>query len=204
MGLLPVLYSFRRCPYAMRARMLLYSAKISHEHREVVLKDKPLEMLAISPKGTVPVLQLRDGNVLEESLDIMYWASGISGVKEEEKRLIIENDTTFKHALDRYKYPGRYPEEPGANYQQICEQFLKRLENQIVPFLAGSTAGLIDMAIFPFIRQFSIADAEWFNSQPYPHLKRWLDYFISSPLFQMIMQKYPTWSSKDKPTFVVF
>lgn len=184
--------------------MSLYSAKISHEHREVILKDKPDEMLAISPKGTVPVLQLADNTILEESLDIMHWAFGIPFLSEAEKQLIIENDTAFKHALDRYKYPGRYPEEVGVNYRKNCEQFLKKLEGCFKPFLAGDAVGMVDMAIFPFVRQFAMVDAAWFNDQLYPCLKGWMDYFDSSSLFQMIMQKHPTWLPESQPTLVMF
>jgi glutathione S-transferase len=207
---LPILYTFRRCPYAMRARMALYTAKVSHEHREVNLKNKPQEMLAISPKGTVPVLQLGDGNVLEESLDIMKWALNISHLPSEETALITENDTTFKKALDRYKYPGRYPEDDGIDYRSqleyrnLCEFFLKKLEGQLLPFLTGTTATLIDMALFPFVRQFAMVDPVWFETQPYPRLKAWLDFWISGALFSQVMQEYPLWISGAEPTIVVF
>lgn len=134
---LPVLYSFRRCPYAMRARLALYSAKIAHEHREVDLKNKPAEMLVISPKGTVPVLQLENGTVLEQSLDIMNWALDNPPLLLEDTQLITENDATFKQALDRYKYPGRYPEETGIDDRTQCELFLKKLEGRLTPFLTG-------------------------------------------------------------------
>lgn len=201
---LPVLYSFRRCPYAMRARLALYTAKIAHEHREVDLKNKPLEMLAISPKGTVPVLQLVDGTVLEESLDIMKWALHIPHLSLEETQVITENDTTFKRSLDRYKYPGRYLEEAGINYRGQCEQFLRRLEAQLNPFLTGNISTLTDMALFPFIRQFAMVDPEWFQAQSYPCLKTWLGFFIANALFQQVMQEYPLWSPENQPTLVVF
>jgi glutathione S-transferase len=201
---LPILYSFRRCPYAIRARLALYTAKIPHEHREIRLKDKPLEMLAISPKGTVPVLQLEGGTILEESLDIMDWAFQSPSLSLEDQQLVTENDTFFKYALDRYKYPGRYCEEPGISYRNQCEIFLSKLENRLNPFLAGNTVSLIDMAIFPFIRQFAMVDPEWFKAQPYPRLKTWLDFFVTSPLFQQVMQDHPVWTSGNQPVVTAF
>lgn len=199
----PILYSFRRCPYAMRARFALYSAKITHEHREVSLKNKPLEMLAISPKGTVPVLQLEDGTVLEESLDIMNWSLNTPPLSSENTELITENDTVFKKALDRYKYPGRYQEEAEIKYREQCERFLGKLETQLNPFLTGDSPTFTDMALFPFVRQFSMVNPEWFKEQPYPRLKVWLTFFNSSTLFQQVMQNYPLWSPPP-PTLVVF
>lgn len=198
---LPILYSFRRCPYAMRARLALYTAQISHEHREVSLKKKPEEMLAISSKGTVPVLILTDGTVLEQSLDIMNWALGTPSLSAENQKLINENDTTFKYALDRYKYPGRYQEESDVNYQELCEHFLRKLEKQLQPFLEGNTAGFTDMALFPFIRQFSMVNPQWFAVY-YPHLETWLDFFISSDLFQEIMKVYEPWVPEGKVFFI--
>lgn len=201
---LPILYTFRRCPYAMRARLALYSSKISHEHREVDLKNKPAEMLAISPKGTVPVLQLQDGLILEQSLDIMNWALKDSPLSREALDLITENDTTFKKALDRYKYPGRYPEESAHNYRDECEAYLQKLEGRLQPFLSGSTRTLLDMAIFPFIRQFSQVDLPWFEAQDYPRLKNWLQSFTSMTLYERVMEVYSPWVAGDDPTLVVF
>ncbi|AIL12979.1 hypothetical protein IM40_04820 [Candidatus Paracaedimonas acanthamoebae] len=201
---LPVLYSFRRCPYAMRARLALYSAKVSHEHREVNLKNKPLEMLTISPKGTVPVMILENGDLLEESLDIMKWAFKVSSLSTEDILLIRENDTTFKQALDRYKYPGRYLEKIGINYQEECEYFLRKLENQLAPFLNGNMLTLVDLAIFPFIRQFSMVNPDWFETQPYPHIQVWLNFFITNQLFKDVMQKFLFWTPENKPELVLF
>ncbi len=200
----PILYSFRRCPYAMRARLALYSAKIPHEHREVDLKNKPIEMLTISPKGTVPVLQLKDETILEQSLDIMNWAFKRPVLSLEDLQLISENDTVFKQALDRYKYPGRYKEEMGINYREQCEPFLGKLEARLNPFLSGNSAALVDMALFPFIRQFVMVDPEWFDEQPYPGLKIWLDIFTSGTLFQQIMKDYPLWLPESPPILVMF
>lgn len=200
----PILYTFRRCPYAMRARIALYTAQVDHEHREVDLKNKPQEMLAISPKGTVPVLQFESGRILEESLDIMKWAFNTSDLPLEEARLVTENDTTFKRALDRYKYPGRYLEEAGVDYREQCELFLRKLEARLDPFLAGTTAALGDIALFPFIRQFTMVDRMWFEAQPYPRIKNWLSFFISSALFERVMEKYPLWMPENQPTIIKF
>lgn len=198
----PVLYSFRRCPYAMRARLALYSAKIFHEHREVDLKHKSPEMLEISPKGTVPVLQLADGTVLEQSLDIMKWALKDPEVFPEDKNLIEENDTTFKQALDRYKYPGRYSEEKGVNYRDRGELFLKKLETRLSP--CAGTPPFLDMAVFPFVRQLSKVDQQWFEAQTYPHLTSWLESMSSSALFKHVMEKFSPWSTGDESVMISF
>lgn len=201
---LPTLYSFRRCPYAMRARLALYTAKVEHVHREVDLKNKPHEMLALSPKGTVPVLHLNDGCVLEQSLDIMKWAFGDQSLSTEDSDLIEENDTRFKYALDRYKYPGRYSQDEGVNYQEACLAFLTKLEARLTPYVTGNTSTFLDMAIFPFVRQFVNVDPEWFEAQPYPRLKVWLNSFLQSPLFEQIMVNHTPWSSADDPIVVNF
>lgn len=195
----PILYSFRRCPYAMRARFALFFAHIEHEHREINLKNKPKQLLNISPKGTVPVLLLANGVVLEESLDIMTWAMGII-LSAEDRELINQNDTVFKSALDRYKYPGRYVEEPGVNYRDECVLFLQKLEIRLSPFLSGKNPTLIDMALFPFVRQFSRVEPKWFETQSYPKLKKWLDYFLASELFEKVMQKHPFWVGTERYT----
>ena len=151
---LPILYSFRRCPYAMRARLALYSAKVAHIHREVDLKNKPAEMLAVSPKGTVPVLQLTDGQVLEQSLDIMKWALGIATLSLEDINLVTHNDTIFKQALDRYKYPHRYSEnredEIAKSARTECELFLKTLEGRLQPFFNRKCTCIGRYGHFPF------------------------------------------------------
>jgi len=185
----------------MRARFALYYKNIAHEHRETSLKDKPKEMLEISPKGTVPVLLLPDNSVLEESLDIMVWAMGPLG--QQDRTLIHTNDTVFKNALDRYKYPGRFVEKPGINYRDSCLLFLQQLENRLGTFLSGSSPKLVDMALFPFIRQFANVDPEWFEAQNYPKLKKWLEFFVDSDLFEKVMQKHEFWVS-GKPGFSSF
>lgn len=200
---IPILYSYRRCPYAMRARMALWAAKIQLEVREVSLRAKPAHLLQISPKGTVPVLQLPDGTVLEQSLDIMQWALAqgdpqgwLHADPEAVNHLININDGDFKQALDRYKYPERYPEQPQLAYRQQGEQFLLPLETALQQhrFLLGDSASIADVAIFPFIRQFAAVDAEWFANSAYPRLRTWLEGWLESPLFAEIMQKFPTYT----------
>jgi len=199
---LPILYSYRRCPYAMRARMALWAAQIRVEVREVSLRDKPAHLLQISPKGTVPVLQLTEGTVLEQSLDIMLWALAqrdpqgwLNADRDTIVRLIAINDGDFKKALDRYKYPERYPEQPQVFYRQQGEQFLQLLEAALQQhrFVLGDSASMADVAIFPFIRQFAAVDAEWFADSAYPQLRAWLNGWLESALFAQIMQKFPTY-----------
>lgn len=201
---LPILYSYRRCPYAMRARMALSVAEIAVEIREISLRDKPTHMLKVSPKGTVPVLALQDGSVLEQSLDIMLWALQMYDPKgwlhanhAQAMLWIASNDGDFKQALDRYKYPERYPEYPQTEYRTRGELFLQQLENalQAQPYLLGQQASVADIAIFPFIRQFAAVDAAWFSQSPYVVLARWLEDWVQSDLFANIMQKYPVYQS---------
>jgi glutathione S-transferase len=207
---LPILYSFRRCPYAMRARAALIASGITVELREVELRDKPTAMLAASPKGSVPVLVLRDGKVIDESWDIMLWAlrqhdpqtwSGKDGCNTQAALpLVIENDTTFKNNLDRYKYPERFPEQPQSAYRIAGEQFLQQLEQRLrtTPYLLGETFTLADAALLPFVRQFAEVDTGWFATAPYPALRAWLVKFTSSELFAKVMQKFPVWHPGDE------
>jgi glutathione S-transferase len=213
---LPILYSFRRCPYAIRARMALAYAGVIYELREVSLKNKPREMLDISPKGTTPVMQIfteKDFIVLEESLDIMNWASqqhdpyNWRDLSEQSvaiaKQLIHTNDREFKFALDRYKYPNRFPEKPQEDYRQQAEEFLQVLELQLQSrsrtseepiFLVGDRQTLADIAIFPFIRQLAYVDIDWFLSSSYKHLQQWLKWHETSEMFEFVMQKFPVWT----------
>ncbi|MGH1463578.1 MAG: glutathione S-transferase [Neptuniibacter sp.] len=208
-----ILYSFRRCPYAMRARLAIFNSKIEVELREVILKNKPVEMLSASPKGTVPVLVLPQGKVIDESLDIMLWAlqqndpnNWLLGnnplYKKTIENLIQENDFVFKTHLDRYKYFDRHPEHPQGYYREQCEAILIKLEQRLQQynFLLGKQICLADIAIFPFIRQFAHVDRNWFYSSPYPALQSWLDQLLNSPLFIGIMKKYPQWETGDDPT----
>ena len=194
------LYSYRRCPYAMRARMALRVAGISIELREISLRDKPPEMLALSPKGTVPVLHCSDGKVIDESLDIMRWAlvqhdpeGWMNRASEPEQRdLIKQNDTVFKHWLDRYKYAERYPEYDATHYRdQALKTQIDNLESLLSQhlYLGGGAAALSDVAIFPFVRQFAAVDQAWFEASRYTETRRWLNAWIDSELFRQIMQK---------------
>ncbi len=196
-----VLYSFRRCPYAMRARMALKVSGAQFEHREVVLRDKPPEMIEVSPKGTVPVLVSETGNVLEESLDIMRWALRQNDpegwLDRQDDELLAANDGPFKHHLDRYKYATRYddvdPEEHGKEAVEHLRVLDNRLENS--PYLRGDKRGFADIAIFPFVRQFANADREWFDDQHLPHVAKWLEGFVTSDLFASIMVKHDQWQA---------
>lgn len=197
---LPVLYSFRRCPYAIRARMAIVASELSVELREVFLKNKPDSMLRISPKATVPVLQLED-NVLEESLDIMQWALMQSdplqlGLGDHESaELISLNDNEFKHWLDKYKYADRYPEMTAEEYRSRACEFLAKLEQQLhrYTYLAGDDLSFTDLAVFPFIRQFAYVDIEWFNNAEYRKLVQWLNLMLEHELFTSVMSKYDAW-----------
>ena len=190
-----VLYSFRRCPYAMRARMALRYSGVPLSIVEVSLKAKPAEMLASSPKGTVPVLVCADGSVIEQSLDIMHWALARhdpdSWLQPGCAALIEENDTRFKVLLDRYKYAIRYPEHPMEYYRAQGAEFLQRLEDLLArsAYLAGPALGLADVALAPFVRQFAHVDRDWFEQAPYPRLNAWLEQFLASELFSSVMKK---------------
>ncbi len=202
---LPILYSYRRCPYAMRARMALYCSGIEVEIREISLKEKPRHMLAVSPKGTVPVLVLNDGRVIDQSLDIMQWALKQRDVDDwlnvnmqQAIALIEVNDGMFKQSLDRYKYAIRFPEHPAQYYRSEGEQFLQQLESQLArqKFLMCDRPSFADIAIFPFIRQFAAVDETWFQTSAYSQLKNWLQYWLNSDLFAQIMVKYPLYHDK--------
>jgi glutathione S-transferase len=197
----PILYSYRRCPYAMRARMALHYSGIEVDIREIALREKPAAMLAASPKGTVPVLVLPDGTVIDESLDIMRWAlaqrdphAWLKNVTDSEA-LIVENDGSFKQALDRYKYAERFPEYPQQTYRAQGERLLSQLETQLQQHahLLGAEPRLADIAIFPFVRQFTAVDPMWWEASPYPALRAWLAHWVESALFDSIMQKHPVW-----------
>lgn len=199
----PILYSYRRCPYAMRARMALKYAEIAVEHREIELRKKPQSMLLASPKGTVPVLCVDRDHVLDQSLGIMHWALGQSDpegwtlVDESIAQTWIEkNDGPFKVLLDQYKYPNRYPDiNSEAVLQSAIALMLEPMETalQTHQYLMGDRLSWIDIAIFPFIRQFSMVNPLEFESLPFPAIKQWLQNHLDSELFQAVMDKYPTW-----------
>jgi len=201
----PILYSFRRCPYAIRARMALYCLGHRVELREVVLKNKPEQMLTASAKGTVPVLILPEA-VIDESIEIMQWAMdnlvstplfGASETPLSENALIQENDFHFKPILDRYKYFERYPEFTQAVYLEQALPFLRSLNKLIAThngFLDGGAFTAVDAAIFPFIRQFAHSDMAKFSALELPELQRWLRHCLDLPMFNHVMKKYPAWS----------
>jgi glutathione S-transferase len=200
----PVLYSFRRCPYAIRARMALYYAEVSCELREVVLKDKPQQMLAASAKGTVPVLLVND-HVIDQSLDVMAWALTQSDSNNWlqhslQHPLITRADEYFKDQLDRYKYFDRYPEQSQHHYFEQALIYLRELETSLVSdavtgnyYLDSPKATVLDIAIFPFVRQFAFVDKMKFDSLALPKLQCWLGVWLQSPLFNAVMNKYPQW-----------
>lgn len=208
----PILYSFRRCPYAMRARMALLYASVEVELREVLLRDKPHAMIEASPKATVPVLVLPNGQVIDESLEIMHQALNQAdpdgwyepALQNEIDTLIAANDGPFKHALDRYKYPNRYPDEAIAVDQQrsiagdVIAGYERRLK-QSGGGLVVSKHTLADYAILPFVRQFAHVDTVWFYSQPWPSVIAWLDAFKTSALFEAVMIKHSPWKPDDEP-----
>ena len=208
----PIFYSFRRCPYAIRARLAIKVSGVQVELREVILADKPKEMLACSAKGTVPVLQFDDGTVIDESFDIMLWAlkqndpdNWLAHSLSQEARSLIEfNDGEFKEHLDHYKYADRFPEQTMESYRARGEAFLQRLEEQLNQnlYLAGENLSMLDVAIFPFIRQFAYVDKIWFDQTEYTKLQLWLDSLLASQLFNDVMKKYPKW--KINSELVIF
>lgn len=194
----PILYSFRRCPYAMRARLALLVSGLPHEIREVKLRDKPVEMLAASPKGTVPVLVLTNGAVIDESIDIMRWALAQNDPEHwlagDDPALIEANDGPFKHHLDRYKYPDRHGSDPLA-HRKAALALLAPLETRLAAsaWLCGNRYGLADAAIMPFVRQFAAVDRDWFDAQSLPHLQRWLATQLAAPRFAEAMLVREPW-----------
>ena len=206
-AVLPVLYSFRRCPYAIRARLALQASGVAHELREVVLKNKPAHMLALSPKGTVPVLWVpsnlpaQGGQVIDQSLDIMLWAlrqrdpnqwlPGSLADLQKSLGKIAVNDGLFKTHLDRYKYPNRFGLVNGLKDRDLASVLLLVLDAELQQqnFLSGPHWGLTDAALAPFVRQFAHVDRPWFNTQNWPALKHWMGNFETSPDFAKVMEK---------------
>jgi len=208
---LPILYSFRRCPYAIRARLALCQAGVSVELREVVLSNKPAAMLAASPAGTVPVLRLPSGEVIAQSRDIMRWAlaqhdpDGWLARGDTPGHLALTDtcDGAFKHALDRYKYAERHPERSAQAWRDDAVACLiAPLEAQLsaAPNLGGEQPGLADAAIFPFVRQFAAVDASWWAASPWVATRRWHDTWAASALMAACMHKLAPWQPGAPPT----
>lgn len=185
----------------MRARMAIAASGIEIEHREILLRDKPASMLAGSPKGTVPVVVLPNGAVIDESLDVMRWAlvqnDPLNWLRSIDDGLIAANDGPFKASLDRYKYPHRYDLTDGHAHRELGLDHLNMLSARLYaqPYLCGQTAGFTDIAIFPFVRQFAATDLDWFTALPIPNLHSWLDSMLAMPFFEQIMEKHPIWQS---------
>lgn len=206
---LPILYSFRRCPYAIRARLALCQAGVPVELREVDLKRKPAALLAVSPQATVPVLVTETAGVLTQSLDIMHWALAQAsdagwlqrGDGALARQLVSTTDSDFKHWLDRYKYPERHPDRAQAAYRDEAVRCL--IEPLEAALLASGHLGDVpcwaDAAVFPFVRQFAAVDAAWWTASPWPASQRWLTGWQTSALFATCMQKYPVWQPGDTP-----
>ena len=210
----PILYSFRRCPYCMRAHMALRNAGIKIELREVELKNMPQQLLDLSPDTTVPVLQLSDDEVMTESWDIVKWAlsqhdpDNWSGNDNEyflDAEILIEtNDYSFKPDLDHYKYADRHPEQTQEQYRIACETFIEELEDMLSDnrYLLADKISLADIGVFPFVRQFSLVDKDWFDQSDYPAVRSWLQRLIDTDLFQQVFQKHKLWQSNDSVVYV--
>ena len=214
-----ILYSFRRCPYAIRARMALKYAGIKVELREIDLDNPPEALCAISANATVPVLHLPDGRVFDESWDIVQWAVqqndpdswlGENNQYLIESDMLLEtNDYSFKQDLDHYKYADRHPEHPMEYYREQGEEFLQELEDRLsaTRHLLTDTLSIADIVIFPFIRQFAKVDEAWFNQTPYPNLQMWLNGFYDleryeGRLFSSVMNKYELWKQGDPAIYL--
>lgn len=210
----PVLYSFRRCPYCMRAHMGLKNAGLKIQLREVDLKEMPEEALAISAKATVPLLVMPDTSVIDESWDILKWSLERNDPDNwlgENKQFLLEaemlvetNDFSFKDELDHYKYADRFPENSEQRYRAACEEFIEELEDMLCEntYLLADQVTIADIAVFPFIRQFSLVDITWFEQSPYPMVRQWLEKLIAGELFQNIFQKHSNWQKGDATTYI--
>lgn len=210
----PVLYSFRRCPYCMRAHMGLKKSGLKIELREVDLKQLPDELLKISSANTVPVLALPDGTVFDESWDILKWALAQNDPDNwlgdnkcflpDTEMLVETNDFSFKNDLDHYKYADRYPEHSQEHYRQQCEEFIEELESMLSDnrFLLADQLSIADIAVFPFVRQFSLVDEAWFVQSGYVNVQQWLAYLVNTDVFLDVFQKHKNWQNGDIAIYI--
>lgn len=210
----PILYSFRRCPYCMRAHMALKYANQKIILREVELNDLPAEALAVSLHATVPSLVINENEYMDESWDIVKWAIqkndpdnwlGKNGEYLKDAEMLVEtNDYSFKEDLDHYKYADRHPEQPMEYYRQRCEEFLDELNEMLEEnvFLLADHITIADIAVFPFIRQFAMVDKGWFDKAPYPELQRWLDFILDTEWFSDAFKKHEIWKSGSEDIYV--
>lgn len=210
----PVLYSYHRCPYCMRAHMALFNSGIKVELREVDINNMPEEAASISPKATVPILVFNDGTFIDESWDIVKWALAQNDPDNwlgkdnayllDAEMLVETNDFSFKEDLDHYKDSDHYPQQRDQDYRQACEEFLLELEDMLSDsqYLLSDAMSLADIGVFPFILQFSQVDKEWFVQSPYPRVQHWLNRIIGSSLFQHIFQKHKIWRPGDSPVYI--
>ncbi len=210
----PIFYSFRRCPYCMRAHMALKKSNLKIELREVELKQMPEEILKITGKATVPVLLLNDNKVIDESWDILKWALSQNDpdnwLGQDQKflmdteMLVETNDFSFKNDLDHYKYADRYPEQDIIHYREACEEFIEELEDMLTThsYLLANQLSVADIALFPFVRQFSLVDINWFEQSRYSHVRQWLHGLSSSELFQDVFQKHQIWQPGDNAIYL--
>ena len=211
---IPILYSFRRCPYCIRAHMTLNYSRQKVILRDVELRNLPQQVLDSSPNATVPALVFSKDEFMHESWDIMKWAihqndphnwSGINGTYLQEAQLLVEtNDFSFKSNLDKYKYASRYPEHPMEHYRHLCEEFLTQLNLKLEAnnFLLADRITIADIAVFPFIRQFAMVDQVWFDHSPYPALQRWLSTMLSTEWFTEAFRKRDTWKTGSNNIYV--
>jgi len=203
---LPILYSLRNCPYAMRARMAIFKSGQTVLLRDLVLSNKPEEMMQASPKGTVPVVVLEDGTVIEESLEVMLWVLHESDPNDllhsyeesallEMLTLINEFDNVFKVRLEQYKCAKRYQEDNIEECRMACQQYLQQLEQRLSKhaFLISDKESLADIALLPFIRQFARVERQWYLQAPYPKVRTWLNNYLQSAMFSKVMAKHPLW-----------
>ncbi|WP_297822178.1 glutathione S-transferase [uncultured Paraglaciecola sp.] len=211
---MPILYSLRNCPYAMRARIGIHKAQLQIDLREVNLKQKPAEMIAASAKGTVPILVLDNEQppptVIDESLDVMLWALAKNDPDNLlhpfdrsalPKMLVLIRlfDHEFKTCLNAYKAAKRYREDNVTEYRLACEVYIQELESRLAattarqPFLMSAQESLADIALLPFIRQFAKVERQWYQQSPYPKVKQWLNYYLQSAMFTKVMAKHELW-----------